>query len=143
LLSQGGADNLPVGTILAYTGSLADIPTGWHLCDGTEGTPNLLDGRFLEGNATIGIFREPGLPNLYGNYCTSAFDDSSNYTKFANGVFTSEGWHIGSVFVAQPRATIVAAGGVTFDASLYNPIYGASNTVQPKAYTVLFIMKIK
>ncbi len=30
-----------------------------------------------------------------------------------------------------------------FDANRINPIYGASTTVQPKSYTVLYIMKIK
>ena len=29
------------GMILMWSGTLADIPAGWHLCDGTEGTPDL------------------------------------------------------------------------------------------------------
>ncbi len=32
---------------------------------------------------------------------------------------------------------------VHFNASWVNPIYGNSTTVQPKAYTVMYIMKIK
>ena len=32
---------------------------------------------------------------------------------------------------------------VSFRASNSNPIYGNSTTVQPKSYTVLYIMKIK
>ena len=39
---------MPVGTILPYAGLLTNIPAGWHLCDGTNGTPNLKD-RFLVG----------------------------------------------------------------------------------------------
>jgi hypothetical protein len=30
------------GFIGMYSGTLASIPSGWHLCDGTTGTPNLL-----------------------------------------------------------------------------------------------------
>ena len=41
-------DGVPVGTIVPYAGSLSEIPSGWHLCDGTNGTPNLQD-RFLVG----------------------------------------------------------------------------------------------
>lgn len=39
---------MPVGTILLWSGSLGSIPTNWHLCDGTTGTPNLMD-RFVVG----------------------------------------------------------------------------------------------
>lgn len=32
---------VPVGIIIVWTGSEASIPTGWHVCDGTNGTPDL------------------------------------------------------------------------------------------------------
>lgn len=37
----------PTGLIVMWAGQLSDIPTGWALCDGNNGTPNLLD-RFLQ-----------------------------------------------------------------------------------------------
>ena len=36
----------PSGGIIMWAGSTSDVPTGWALCDGTNGTPNLLD-RFI------------------------------------------------------------------------------------------------
>jgi len=39
---------VPRGCILMWSGTLASIPGGWQLCDGTNGTPNLQD-RFLLG----------------------------------------------------------------------------------------------
>lgn len=39
---------MPVGGIIIWSGSAAAIPTGWLLCDGTSGTPNLRD-RFVVG----------------------------------------------------------------------------------------------
>lgn len=36
------------GMILMWSGAVSAIPTGWHLCDGTNGTPNLRD-RFVVG----------------------------------------------------------------------------------------------
>ena len=63
--SQDGSngDSLPIGTIIAYNGPLSAIPVGWHLCDGTDGTPDLR-GRFLEGSDVAGVFLEPALPNI-------------------------------------------------------------------------------
>lgn len=46
----GGADpiegQIPRGVIVMWSGSLATIPSGWALCDGTNGTPDLRD-RFI------------------------------------------------------------------------------------------------
>jgi microcystin-dependent protein len=39
---------LPVGGIILWSGSVAAIPANWALCDGTSGTPNLMD-RFVVG----------------------------------------------------------------------------------------------
>lgn len=39
---------LPMGAILAWSGPLDSIPSGWRLCDGQGGTPDLRD-RFVVG----------------------------------------------------------------------------------------------
>lgn len=46
-------DALPVGTILMYNGEEWDTKTlpGWYICDGNNGTPDLL-GRFVMGSTT-------------------------------------------------------------------------------------------
>ena len=48
----GGSPSLygriPRGVILMWSGRLRDIPAGWALCDGRNGTPNLV-GRFIRG----------------------------------------------------------------------------------------------
>lgn len=35
-------------TVVLWSGAIVDIPTGWNLCDGTHGTPDLRD-RFVIG----------------------------------------------------------------------------------------------
>lgn len=39
---------IPVGIIVDWSGSVANIPAKWSLCDGTNGTPNLTD-KFIVG----------------------------------------------------------------------------------------------
>jgi hypothetical protein len=54
LVSSGSAwasqalNTFSTGMILLWSGSIATIPSGWALCDGTNGTPNLRD-RFIVG----------------------------------------------------------------------------------------------
>jgi hypothetical protein len=45
------AGGVPSGSIVMWSGSIASIPGGWYLCDGTNGTPNLRD-RFVVGAGT-------------------------------------------------------------------------------------------
>lgn len=44
---DAGTFGVPVGTIVAFSGSAA-LPANWKVCDGTNGTPNLT-GRFILG----------------------------------------------------------------------------------------------
>ena len=34
-------DIIPSGVIVMWSGSIASVPSGWYLCDGTNGTPDL------------------------------------------------------------------------------------------------------
>jgi microcystin-dependent protein len=47
-LLAGQTSLFPVGGIILWSGSVASIPTGWALCDGTNSTPDLRD-RFVVG----------------------------------------------------------------------------------------------
>lgn len=125
-----------MGTILPYVGNLDKIPKKWHLCDGTEGTPNLLDGRFLEGSTTVGIFKEAGLPNLQGRFTFIAYSGHS-----AEGVFIKVQNLINGMWNGPSEG---GEASMYFNASRYSSIYKDScDTVQPAAYTVYYIMKIK
>lgn len=57
---------IPKGSIIMFSGLSSEIPDGWHICDGTNGTPNLI-GRFIKasnasgdtgGSSTIQILEE-------------------------------------------------------------------------------------
>ena len=46
-------DAMPVGSIIMYNGKAEEIPSGWAICDGKNGTPNLLD-RFILASTYCG-----------------------------------------------------------------------------------------
>ena len=45
---NAGGGNVAVGTIALWSGSVSNIPAGWQLCDGTNGSPDLRD-KFVIG----------------------------------------------------------------------------------------------
>jgi len=47
-----GAGTIPIGGIIMWSGSIVSIPTGWALCNGSSGTPDLRD-RFIVGAGNI------------------------------------------------------------------------------------------
>lgn len=47
-------DSLPIGAIWGYEGSEDDIPAGWFICDGENGTPDLT-GYFIFGGALADV----------------------------------------------------------------------------------------
>lgn len=55
-LSRGDGAEIPSGLIAMWSGAIANVPTGWHLCDGTEETPDLRDKFILSVSAE----EEPG-----------------------------------------------------------------------------------
>ena len=58
--------SVPSGVIVMWSGSIASIPTGWVLCNGSNGTPNLTD-RFViaadqSGSYQVGSTGNGSLP---------------------------------------------------------------------------------
>jgi len=45
---------VPVGAIVMWSGAIADLPTGWAFCDGTNGTPDLRNTFIIGASADSG-----------------------------------------------------------------------------------------
>jgi hypothetical protein len=48
IVTSSSAGSIPIGGIIMWSGSIASIPSGWALCNGSNGTPDLRD-RFVVG----------------------------------------------------------------------------------------------
>lgn len=46
-------DSMPVGSIIMFNGKAEEIPSGWAICNGENGTPNLID-RFVLASTYCG-----------------------------------------------------------------------------------------
>ena len=124
------ADGAAVGRA-SFPDLFAAIGTTFGEGDGssTFNLPDLID-RFAQGSATPGQRIEAGLPNIIGAIGTNKayLSGSGAFLKSNDGTDNNSG----------PSGP---GGGVTFDASRSSPLYGASDTVQPPALTLLPCIK--
>ena len=118
-----------------YAELFAVIGTSYGEGDGTSTfkLPNLI-GRFAEGSATPGTVKEAGLPNIEGSTGSNTYHDLVPVSGPFKRLETTH--IIGTQGTDYPH-------DIYFDASLSNPIYGASDTVQPPALTVCYGIKVK
>ena len=84
----------------------------------------------------VGFTVEAGLPNITGTFVASAFTDS--------GIEATGAFYAASLSKTKTSTSYSTfqEKGLGFDASRSNPIYGASDTVQPAAYYVYIWQRV-
>lgn len=102
---------LPRGIIMMWSGSVSTIPPGWALCNGANGTPNLV-GQFIVGAGISGSNYVPG--NTGGNNFVILDGlqlPSHFHTVALTGNTESAGGHIhGATSTSTSNATITDPG---------------------------------
>lgn len=161
---------LPAGIITMWSGSVATIPSGWVLCDGANGTPNMTD-RFVVGsggskyssgdtggadtlNLTIGQLPSHSHTATTGNdgahtHFTVASDtvlagaevDGTNYIADVANIGTSYSYNLGGT-------ATVASVGLTSENGAHSHSFTTDTTGngddidnRPLYFAVAYIMK--
>lgn len=89
LLTKMNSYDDPIGTIKLWFSSLANLPAGWQLCDGTNGTPNLTN-KFVVGAGDLYALGA----SVGSNTLTSSLSSVSNSGEHTHNVAVSgDGWH--------------------------------------------------
>jgi hypothetical protein len=140
---------IPSGVILLWSGSIGSIPTGYVLCNGSNGTPDLRD-RFIVGagstyavNASGGSADAIVVSHTHTASSTSVVTDPG-HTHPAQMQSTSGAFGPGafSVFYTSGN-TSSATTGVTVATTTTNASAGTSGTNAnlPPYYALAYIMK--
>lgn len=89
---------LPKGTILPYAGKLSEVPDGWRLCNGTDGTPDLV-GKVLVGAHAVSEIETEYLLGAEGGEKEVRLD-SSNTPQHFHYTGSIEKTNEGTVFIS-------------------------------------------
>jgi len=109
---------IEIGVITAFSGGLGNIPPGWHLCDGSNGTPDLRDRFVVSAGPTFWVDRTADV-STHTHPFTS--DDHTHTLEIGTGI---------------------NGAPVTYTYLSYNQISGttAASTNIPPYYALAFIM---
>lgn len=118
LQNISGVNKVPKsGMVGMWLGDIDEIPTGWFLCDGTEGTPDMQDN-FLK----IAV-DETEIEDIGGSN-THTHTSSNSHTHTASGSHT----HTGSTDTFNPSLTSDGSGGGATVSSHSHSISSASSS---------------
>lgn len=142
---------VPAGIILLWSGSIASIPSGWLLCDGTSGTPNLRDRFVVGAGSTYAVGATGGSANAvvvsHSHTATSSVSDPGHSHPPASGQFINNlgnniTWSAGGGSIyGYDFATGSAATGITVGTSVASAGVSGTNANLPPYYALAYIMK--
>jgi hypothetical protein len=144
------------GMIILWSGSIASVPSGWALCDGTNGTPNLRD-RFIVGagstyavNATGGSTTTTATGSISGNTgsTTLTINQIPSHTHDISTMDFGAGSTLfrilsGSDGAANTKVTQATGGGQGHTHTAGTLAFsGNAVTSLPPYYALAYIMKL-
>ncbi|MBV1817347.1 BppU family phage baseplate upper protein [Bacteroidales bacterium MSK.15.36] len=147
------------GIITMWSGNLADLPNGWLLCDGTNGTPDLRD-RFILGASGTDIgdrggshtktISQSNLPSHSHSFTTNSSGNHTHVGRYKNFSMkeTPNGWAVlrraisADSYDGTANAIHSSGGAHTHSGTTSSVGSGSSIDIRPKYYKLAFIMYV-
>lgn len=138
---------MPAGTIVLWSGSIGSIPSGWVLCNGSNGTPDLRN-RFLVGaGSTYAVDATGGSADAivvsHTHTATSAVTDPG-HAHTIGAQTTASGGGGGNILnspISLNVATNSATTGITVATTINSAGNSGTNANLPPYYALCYIMK--
>jgi len=131
-------NSLPIGSIVIWSGTVASIPTGWQLCDGTNGTPDLRD-RFV-----VGARQDSGgvsMTTVSGSL-TKTGGEAKHTMTIAEMPPHTHSYRWWNAWYFSGSSELAAKGSYNDNAQTGSTGGGQPFNVLPPYYALCFIMKI-
>jgi hypothetical protein len=130
---------IPYGMIMMWSGDLSEIPAGWRLCNGGNGTPNLVD-RFIVGAGSgygVGVTGGANEVTLLKRHMPRHSHKSANTSNKIAG----QGW---AIQVAGGNQNSIDTNGVitSFNDLISEEGEDIPHENRPPFYALCYIMKV-
>ena len=133
------------GMILLWSGAKTGIPTGWLLCDGTNGTPDLRDKFVVGATSTYAVGASGGSADaiVVSHKHTASTNKTGAHTHGYTSPWSSQilqGGTNPAVYTTNPQTT-TSAGDHSHTVTVDNFGSAATNANLPPYYALCYIMK--
>jgi len=147
---------IPTGLISLWYGSIGSVPSGWYLCDGTNGTPDLRNRFIVGAGSTYSVGGTGGSTDAIvvshshtgttdSTTITGSVDGASNATRFGNatGVFSTSNVTTKDVGTGSGSAAATLNLSAPHTHTLTTNTSGVSGTNAnlPPYYALAYVMK--
>jgi hypothetical protein len=138
------SNTIPSGLIAIWSGSTGSIPSGWLLCNGSNGTPDLRNSFILGAGNTYAVGATGGSTDaivVSHTHTATVTDPGHNHSYGPWGNFTGGGSSAG--FTPSYPAQTLYTNSATTGISVSNTTTGTSGSGanMPPYYALAFIMK--
>jgi hypothetical protein len=151
-VSSAVSGGIPSGAILLWNGSVGSIPSGWYLCNGSNGTPDLRDRFVVGAGSTYAVAATGGSANaivVSHNHSAGVSDPSHSHSIGIGATATGgyglsvAGGYQNRVVVAPQVSSSVNTDSASTGISVSVSSTGSSGTNAnlPPYYALCYIMK--
>lgn len=140
---------IPTGMISLWYGAIGSVPSGWYLCDGANGTPDLRDRFVVGAGSTYSVASVGGSTDAivvsHNHTATSTTPDHSHTITAAvdgaTGYWAGAGSYQGYSGSQAPRAVSTDTASLTITTTNTSAGVSGTNANLPPYYALAYVMK--
>ena len=143
------ANGIPSGAIVMWSGSIGSIPSGWLLCNGSSGTPDLRDRFIVGAGSTYAVAATGGSADaivVTHTHTATVTDPGHTHVTNPNPAYvgSAQGGHSGGGAQNPDGYPALSINSATTGISVTNTSTGSSGTNAnlPPYYALAYIMKV-
>ena len=128
----------PAGVIVLWSGSIGSIPSGWALCNGNNGTPDLRDRFVVGAGSTYAVDATGGSADAIVVSHTHSITDPGHQHSYNGNTLANQGQTGGNVIYAVNTGN---TGSQTTGITVNTAGTSGTNANLPPYYALCYIMK--
>jgi microcystin-dependent protein len=134
--------------IMMWSGSIASIPSGWGLCDGSSGRPDLRNRFVVGAGSTYAVNATGGSANAivvaHSHTASSSVSDPGHVHTANAGLSDFDGGPFGGgrAQIAQILTTNSAVTGISVSTSIASAGSSGTNANLPPYFALAYIIKL-